>query len=245
MVTRAAPRARPRGGEEGHRRHRDGHDEHPAPGVRRGHHPGQQHPGGPAGGREPAPDRHGTGVPRGLRVYDAHQRHRGRYGQCGTGTLGEAGHQQHPQPRGHPRQRRTHAEHAGTEEEHAPVPVQVGQPAAQQQQPAERHAVGGREQGEFGAVEPELALDVGEYDVEHAHGEDEHELDRRQQGEGRATAAVACRSGSRSGRLRLLRLDDVMLLHSSPHVWSGRVMDCECRKVFRGSYAALTCCRRG
>jgi hypothetical protein len=63
------------------------------------------------------------------------------------------------------------------------VPGEVGDPAAEHEQAAERQAVRRRHQREPGAAGAELAADGGQRDQDHRDAGDEHQLHAGQQPE--------------------------------------------------------------
>ncbi|GAA3055065.1 hypothetical protein GCM10020000_41680 [Streptomyces olivoverticillatus] len=102
-------------------------------------------------------------------------------------------------------------------------PQQVGHPAAQQQQTAEAEPVGGADQGQLGARQPQVMLDRRERGRQHRDAEDQYDLDCAQEGE---TAPGGHRA--------------LPLYSTCVRMAYGSWIDCACRKTFFGSHWALT-----
>ncbi|MGY2874852.1 hypothetical protein ACVW00_002042 [Marmoricola sp. URHA0025 HA25] len=89
-------------------------------------------------------------------------------------------------------------------EEEPPAPEDVGQPPAEQQQPAGHQDVAVDDPGETGLGEPEVVLDVRERDVHHGDVQDQHELDEPEDAE-RLPAARVGRGGCQIAHGKALR----------------------------------------
>ena len=111
------------------------------------------------------------------RGRDQRQRRRGRAGR--TDALQRAADQQLPLVLGQPAEQRGDREQHQPGHEHPAQAEDVPGPAAEQQQPAERHRVRGDDPGQAGVGEAERPLDRRQRDVDHGRVEQEHQLGDR------------------------------------------------------------------
>ena len=171
------PRRERRGGESD----RDVDEQHPPPAQAAGEDPAEEHPGRAAGAGDRAPDAQcavalGT---LGERGGDDRQRRRGDDRRAEA--LDGAGGDQPPLGLGDPAGERGDREHHEAEHEHPPAPEQVGEPAAEQQEAAERKRVGIHDPREVGACEVQVRADRRQRDVDDRGVDHDHELRHRQQ----------------------------------------------------------------
>ena len=160
---------------------RDVDEQHPAPAETAREDPAEQHPGGAAGARDRAPDPERAVALGALGERRRDDRQRRRRDDRGAEALNRARRDQPSfrlrDPAGERRQR----EQRQAEHEHPPAPEQVGEPAAEQQEPAERECVGVDDPREVGAREVESAPDRRQRDVHDRGVDHDHELRHRQQ----------------------------------------------------------------
>ncbi|HST41229.1 MAG TPA: hypothetical protein VLK58_17060 [Conexibacter sp.] len=183
-------RQRPPRSEQRAERDRHVDEQHPTPAGQLGQHAAQQHPDGAAGGGHGRPHSERAGSVRSARKGRREQRQRCRREPGGGDALeraegdqlaaalrqaaGEAG-------------EREQRERAG---EQAPAAEQVAEPAAEQQQPAERDRVGVDDPGERGVGEAERVADLRQRDVHDRDVERDDELRRRDDGEHEPRARI-------------------------------------------------------
>jgi hypothetical protein len=174
-------------------RHQPGRDEQRERRDQRGRreHPPPRHPrGGDAGEHDAGRGaEHGDAAPPGHRVVVADRvgedaaQHRGQGGrdERGPDPLAEAGADQHRialRVSGGDRRR---GEHEQADEQHPPPAVAVGEPPAEEQQPAERQRVRRADQDQLGPLQAQLATDRGKWHRHHGDREDECGLHQREQ----------------------------------------------------------------
>jgi hypothetical protein len=183
------------GGEEReHQADRHVHEEHPPPvGVL-----GQQAAGDQAdrtaGHAHRGVHAHRPVARRALGERDRDQRQRGRRGERAADALQDAGPEQPLLTGGEAAEQRGQREQQDAGDEDPAAPQQVAGPAAEQQQAAEGQRVGVDDPLQVAAGEVERVLDVRQCDVDDGRVEHDHELCRRDDGEGQAQPArrVAC-----------------------------------------------------
>jgi hypothetical protein len=115
--------------------------------------------------------------------HRAEQGHGRRSGQRRFGTGDEPRRDQDIQPRRATGKGRADPEHRDTDDEHSPVTEQIGQMAAQHEQPAERQAVRGGDKREVRVADPHGRPDHRKGDGDERDRRDQADLDGGQQRE--------------------------------------------------------------
>jgi hypothetical protein len=150
--------------------------EAPAPGQVRGERAAEQQPDRGARTRDRAVDPEGLAPLLGVAERRGQQRQRGRREHRGEHALAGTGGDQHGEVDRRAADRRGHGEADQAGEEHDLAADQVGQPAAEQQQAAERQRVGGHDPLPVDVVEVQRVLRRRQCQVHHGQVEDDHEL---------------------------------------------------------------------
>ena len=187
-LRRRIPRQRPHRGEQHQRHDRHLDQEDPAPAQQVGEH-AAQHEAHAEPGRRAGREHAQRPVPRGaLGERRRDDRHRGRHRQRGTDALHATGSHQQPGPRREPRGQRHHPEQHQPAEEEPAAAVEIGGPAAEQQEPAVGERVAGGHPLQHRGRQRQLTLDARQRDLRDRQVEGV-EQDRRAQhaeDEGRA-----------------------------------------------------------
>ena len=123
------------------------------------------------------------------------QRQGGGRRERGTEALETAGGQQQQLALGEATEQRRHGEDHEADHEDAAPAVEVGEPAAEEQQATEHQRVAGDDPGQVGAGDVEVLADERQGDVRDGRVEDDHQLRDRDEHEGQAEPLVALRLG--------------------------------------------------
>ena len=172
--------------------------EHPRPRRVLGEDPAEEHPGGPAGWCSRAVQREGLGELLAVAGEQHHQQgQRGRRDESGTGALDGAAGELDGGVAGGTGDNRPGEQDGPAGDEHLAGAEQVGQAAAEQQQPAERDHVGVEHPRQVLGGEAQVGLHLRQGHADDGRVHDDHELGGGDEAE-RPPAAVA--RGRRCGR---------------------------------------------
>ena len=151
-------------------------EEDPVPAQDVGQDAAEQHADRPAAGQHEAEDAHRLRALGGLGEQHHDQRERDGRDHRAAEALHRAGDDQDFLGAGQPAGERRHREDDDAGHEQAPVPEQVAEPAAEQQEPAEREQVGVHHPGERGLREAQIRPDRRQGDVHDRRVEDDHQV---------------------------------------------------------------------